>query len=158
MDIFSEILKINFFPKKCVFVLRFVLRKITVSHLNAKFGTSPRLNPTAYNDDLDLEKLRPPSKKSLVQHPGRTVPPATVKIGMHPPEGVPYGYFFGNLKIKFFPPKIAFFADLYLEKLRLPNTKFCTSPRPNPTAYNDEIWHAPSLRHSLCGYFRKFSK
>ena len=48
--------------------------------------------------NLDLEKLRPPGKKSLVQPPGQTVRPTTIKIGMHLPKGVPYGQFFGNFK------------------------------------------------------------
>ena len=62
--------------------------------------------------------------KSLVQPPGQTERPTTIKISMHLPERVPYGHFFENLEIRIFSHKNGVFAHSDLEKLLLPNKKF----------------------------------
>ena len=46
----------------------------------------------------DLEKLGYPTK-SLVQRPGQTQGPTTIKIGMHLPEGLSYGHIFERMSM-----------------------------------------------------------
>ena len=65
---------------------------------NLELSNPPPRKIAFFFANLDLEKLRPPGKKSLVQPPGQTVRPTTIKIGMHLPKGVPYGRFSGNFK------------------------------------------------------------
>ena len=45
---------------------------------------------------LGLRKFFPTRGQTLVQHPGQTIGPRTMKIGMYLPEGTPYGRFFEN--------------------------------------------------------------
>ena len=80
MEVFSKILKILIFsPKNCVFC-EFGLRKISATR-----------------------------RKTLVQHPGQTIRPTTIKIGMHLPDAIPYGGFFENFKnSNFFSWKLRF--------------------------------------------------
>ena len=59
----------------------------------------------------DLEKLGYPTK-SLVQRPGQTQRPTTIKIGMHLPEGLSYGHIFEHFEnSNFFSRKLRFFCD-----------------------------------------------
>ena len=62
----------------------------------------------------------PPSStpwQTLVQPPGQTMGPRWMKFGMHLPNGLPYGRFSGNFKIRIFSPKICVFRDLGLRKI-----------------------------------------
>ena len=47
---------------------------------------------------LGLRKFLPTRAQTLVQHPGQTIGPRPIKIGMHLPEGTSYGHFFENSK------------------------------------------------------------
>ena len=76
--------------------------------------------------NLDLEKLRPSSKKSLVQPPGQTERPTTIKIGMHLPEGVPYGHFFENSN--FSPQKLRFSRIRTLKNYGYPTKSLVQRP------------------------------
>ena len=70
--------------------------------------------------ELGLRKITATRLQTLVQHPGQTIGPATIKIGMHLPKDSPYGHFFKkNYKFNFFSQKIEF-VNWELEKLRLP--------------------------------------
>ena len=95
MDIFSKILKVPIFsPRK----LRF-------------FANS------------ELENYGYPTK-SLVQRPGQTQRPTTIKIGMHLPEVLSHGHTFENIEnSNFFLPKIAVFCEFGHRKITVTQHK-----------------------------------
>ena len=57
-------------------------------------------------------------RPTLVQHPGQTIGPRAIKIGMHLPSGAPYGHFFENFRKSFFFSKFVIFVNLDLENAR----------------------------------------
>ena len=62
--------------------------------------------------------------QSLLQRPPQTQWPATIKIGKHLPEGLPYGNIFEKfVNSNFYPPKIAVFCELELRKITATHQK-----------------------------------
>ena len=53
----------------------------------------------------------------LVQHPGQTIRPTTIKFGMHLPKGNPYGRFLEFFRNSIFFPKKMSFRELGLRKI-----------------------------------------
>ena len=97
--------------------------------------------------------------QSLLQRPRQTQWPATIKIGMHLPEGLPYGNIFEKfVNSNFYPPKIAVFCELELRKITATHQKVWYNALAKPNGLQREKLVCTFLKGFPVDIFSKILK